>query len=107
VQNFFSQYDHDMSSLVDSLEQTHLQLAHKQLELAENFAKLIDELIVTEKHGDADPTASHGNVGKQDAGSGGVAEEQQKHTHNSYDSDCTFELLFLALARTLVLNCFI
>jgi hypothetical protein len=96
-----------MSSLAYSLEQTRLQLVHKQFELAKNFAKLIDELIVAEKHGDADPTASHGNFGQQDAGSGGVAEDQQKRTGNSYDSDCTFILLFLAPARTLVLNCFI
>jgi hypothetical protein len=34
-----------------------------QFKLAENFAKLIDELIVAEKHGDGDPSASHGNVG--------------------------------------------
>jgi hypothetical protein len=66
-----------MSSLADLLEQTRLQLVHKQFEIAENFAKLIDELIVAEKHGDADPTASHGNVGQQDAGSGGVADEQE------------------------------
>jgi hypothetical protein len=66
-----------MSSLVDSLEQTRLQLVHKQFELAENFAKLIDDLIVAEKHGDADPTASHGNVGQQDAGSGGVVDDKK------------------------------
>jgi hypothetical protein len=68
---------------------------------------LIDDLIVAEKHGDAYPTASHGNVGQQDADSGGVADDQQKHTGNSYDSDCTFILLLLAPVRTLVLNCFI
>jgi hypothetical protein len=45
---------------------------------------------VAEKHGDGDPTASHGNVGQQDAGCGGVAEDQQKRIGNSYDSDCTF-----------------
>jgi hypothetical protein len=66
-----------MSSLADLLEQTRLQLVHKQFEIAENFAKLIDELIVAEKHGDVDPSASHGNVGQQDAGSGGVADEQE------------------------------
>jgi hypothetical protein len=51
---------------------------------------MINELIVAEKHADADPTASHGNVGQHDAGSGCVAEDQQKRTGNSYDSDCTF-----------------